>query len=208
MWTRRLFFSTAAALLCFGAADQRFIIVLIGPTGAGKTTQSEFLKQGFGIPTIAADDLARENPAALAKYREPGIDPGTPATSPALNDLVAGRLSKMDLTKGVVLDGYPATKDQADHLTVLVKKLNLPSPVIIHLQVPDNVARERLRQRKRDDDTPEQIERRLADYHRELEMLSAYYPKANIWTIDGTKPITEVSDTIRSILTDEIPKRQ
>ena len=191
-----------------GATDQRFIIVLIGPTGSGKTTQSEFLKQKFGIPTISADDLVRDNPAALAKYREPGIDPGTPTTSPALNELVAGRLRAMDLTKGVVLDGYPATKDQADHLAALVRKLSLPSPVVIHLQVPDDVARERLRKRKREDDTPEQIERRLTDYHRELEMISAYYPQANIWTIDGTKPAAEVSDTIRSILTDEIPKRQ
>lgn len=189
------------------AAEQRFIIVLIGPAGAGKTTQSQFLQEKFSIPTISADDLARENPAALAKYRETGIDPGTPTTSPALNDLIADRLSKVDLTHGVVLDGYPATKDQADHLTALVKKLNLPSPVIIHLQIPDDVARERLRSRKRDDDTPALIERRLADYHRELEMLSAYYPKANIWTIDGTKPVSQVFDTIRSILTDELPKR-
>ena len=208
MRTRRVFFSIAAAAVCLAAADQRFIIVLIGPTGAGKTTQSEYLKQKFGIPTLSADDLARDNPAALAKYREPGIDPGTPATSPALNDLVADRLSKLDLTKGVVLDGYPATKDQADHLAALVRKLKLPSPVIIHLQIPDDVARERLRLRKREEDTPDQIERRLTDYHRELDMISAYYPKANIWTVDGTKPIAEVSDTIRSILTDELPKRK
>ena len=207
MRTRRLFLAAITAALSLTAADDRFIIILIGPTGAGKTTQSEYLKNRFGIPTVSADDLVRDNPDALKKYSQPGITQGTPATSPAVNQLMADRLSKMDLSKGVILDGYPATKEQADYLESMVKKLNLPSPVILHLQIPDSVARERLRKRKRADDTPEQIDRRLADYHRELEMIQSYYPAANIWTIDGTKSIEEVSGTIRSILTDELPKR-
>jgi adenylate kinase len=207
MWTRRVFVFAAAALLSLGAADKRFIIVLIGPTGSGKTTQSEFLQRKFGIPTISADDLAKQNPSELAKHREAGIDPGTPIANPALNDLVRDRLSKMDLTKGVALDGYPSTKDQADHLAALVRNLGLPSPVIFHLEVPDEVVRKRLDKRKRDDDTPAQVERRLKDYHRELEMIKSYYPEANIWTIDGTRPPAEVSKTIQAVLADELPKR-
>lgn len=208
MPTRRLLLCVVAALLTCSAAENRFIIVLIGPTGSGKTTQSEFLQQKFGIPTISADVLAKENPAALAKYRETGIQQGTPATSPALNDLISDRLSKLDLTKGVALDGYPATKDQADHLTRMVKRLNFPAPVILHLQVPDEALRQRLQKRQRDDDRPDQVEGRLKEYHRELEMIKAYYPEANIWTIDGTKPPAEVSKTIQAILNDELPKRR
>ena len=52
------------------------------------------------------------------------------------------------------------------------------------------------------------MECRLTHYHRKLEMADAHYPKTNLWTIDGTKPIAEVSDTIKSILMDEIPKRR
>lgn len=207
MWTRRVFVWAAAAMLSLGAADKRFIIVLIGPTGSGKTTQSEFLKKRFGIPTLSADDLAKQNPSELAKYRESGITPGTPTTNPALNELVRDKLSKMDLTKGVALDGYPSTKDQADYLEALVKKLGLPSPVIFHLQVPDDVVLKRLKKRKREDDTPAQVQQRLKDYHRELEMIKAYYPDANIWTIDGTRSAVDVSKTIQSILADELPKR-
>ena len=212
MCLRRTFVCAAAALLSAGLAaaqkaDKRFVIVLIGPTGSGKTTQSAFLKTKFGIPTVTSDDLIKQNPAVLAKYREPGIDPGTPQTNPALNELVADRLQKMDLSKGVVLDGYPATKDQADHLAALVKKLNLPSPIVIQLDVPDNVDWQRLEKRRREDDTPEQIARRLKDYHRELDMVRAYYPEANIWTIDGTRSVSEVSKTIQSILNDEVTKK-
>ena len=213
MCLRRSLVCVAAALLSTGLAvaqkpDKRFVIVLMGPTGSGKTTQSAFIKRKFGIPTITADDLVKQNPAALAKYETTGLDPGTPQTNPALNDLIADRLKKMDLTKGVVLDGYPATKDQADHLAALVQKNRLPSPIVIQLDVPDNIDRQRLKKRKREDDTPEQIAHRLKDYHRELDMVRAYYPEANIWTIDGTKPPAEVSKTIQSILNDELPHKK
>jgi len=202
----------AAALLLAGAvaaqtSDNRFVIVLMGPTGSGKTTQSEFIKREFGISTIGVDDLVKENPSALEKYRTAGIYPGPPQTSPALKELVRDRLSKMDLKKGVVLDGYPATKDQADHLANLVRELGLLSPVVIQIDVPDDVVRERLRKRKSAEDTPEQIERRLKDYHRELDMVRDYYPRANIWTIDGTRSPDDVSRTIQVILRDELPSK-
>ena len=202
----------ASALWLVGAvaaqtSGNRFVIVLIGPTGSGKTTQSEFIKREFGISTIGVDDLIKENPSALEKYRTSGIYPGPPQTSPALNELVRDRLSKMDLKKGVVLDGYPATKDQADHLAALVSELGLLSPVVIQIDVPDEVVRERLRKRKSPEDTPEQIERRLKDYHRELDMIRDYYPRANIWTIDGTRSPDDVSKTIQVILRDELPSK-
>lgn len=114
----------------------------------------------------------------------------------------------MDITKGVALDGYPATKDQADHLAGLVRKLALPSPIVIQLEVPDDMVRDRLKKRGREDDTPEVIGRRLKDYHRELDMLRSYYPQANIWTVNGSGSPEEVSQTIGSILKDELPKKQ
>jgi len=213
MCLRRSFVCAAAALVCAGFAagqkpQKRFVIILIGPTGSGKTTQSVFLQKRFGIPTVNIDDLIKQNPAAIAKYHEAGIDPGTPQTSPALNDLVEERLQKIDTRKGVVLDGYPATKDQADHLAALVKKLGLPSPIVIQLDVPDNVDWQRLEKRKREDDTPEMIARRLKDYHRELDFVRSYYPEANIWTVDGTRSPVEVSKTIQSILSDEGIKKK
>ncbi len=212
MYTRRalltLLPATLAGLgLCFAQAPHKpFLIVLIGPTGSGKTTQSEFLKKEYAIPTVTIDDLIAAHPEALAKYKEQGIDPGVPQGNPAIDELIADRLAKLDLSQGVALDGYPATKDQADHLASLAKRFSLRAPIVIQLDVPDSVVRERLQKRQRADDTPEQIEARLKEYHRELDMVSAYYPKANIWTIDGTGTPIEVSKTIRAILEDEIKK--
>jgi adenylate kinase len=189
------------------AADQRFLIILIGPTGSGKTTQAEFLKKRFGIPTISVDELIQANPAALAKFRRPGITPGPPQLNPAIDGLVAEKLAGLDLTKGVVLDGYPASKDQADHLAALAVKLKLPPPTVIQFDLPDDIARARLRERQGPEDKPELIEERLKNYHREMDMMRSYYPEVNIWTINGDKPVAEVSSTIEAILKDEIPKR-
>jgi len=199
--------------LQFGAAaqsqpvDKRFLIVLIGPTGSGKTTQTEFLKQRFGIPTIAVDDLIQANPAALAKFRRPGVTSGPPQLNPAVDGLIAEKLAALDLAKGVVLDGYPGSKDQADHLAALAAKMNLPPPIVIQIDLPDDVARRRLKERQRADDTPELIDERLKNYHREMDMIRSYYPKANIWTINGDKPVAVISGTIEAILKDEMPKQ-
>jgi adenylate kinase len=206
---RALLFFLAAAFGAFAQPKVKsFVIVMIGPTGSGKTTQVEFLKRRYGMPVISIDDLIKENPAALAKYRTPGIDPGSPQSSDALNDLVKDRIRKRYAKKGFVLDGYPATKDQADHLAAIVKELHLPDPIVIQIDIPDKVARERLKKRGHPDDQPDQIERRLKDYHRELDMLRAYYPREDIWTIDGTRSISEVSKTIAAILADEAPRKR
>jgi len=184
-------------------ADKSFVIVLIGPTGSGKTTQAGFLSKRYGLPTIAADDLLQQHPEALKKYQTPGIDPGVPQASPALNDLMHDRLSQMDAKKGFVLDGYPATKDQADHLESMVKELGLPKPIVILLDVPDKVSLKRDKKRGRADDTPAQIEKRLKDYHREMDFVQSYYPEANIHKVDGTRPIAEVSKAIEAVLEKE-----
>ncbi|HUL51580.1 MAG TPA: nucleoside monophosphate kinase [Candidatus Nitrosotalea sp.] len=189
------------------SADKRFLIVLVGPTGSGKTTQAEFLKRRFGIPTIAVDDLVQANQAALEKYRTAGIKPGPPQLNPAIDALVAEKVASLDLTKGVALDGYPGSKDQADHLAALASKLNLPPPIVIQIDLSDDIVKERLKKRKRVDDTPELIAERLKNYHREMDMIRSYYPQANIWTINGDKPVAEVSSTIEAILNDEMPKR-
>lgn len=197
-----LFFGAAAQSQ---TADKPFFIVLIGPTGSGKTTQAEFLRKRFGIPTVTVEDLIHANPSALVKFRRAGITPGPPQLNPAVDALVAERLGSLDLTKGVVLDGYPASKDEADHFAELAPKLNLPAPIVIQIDLPDDVARQRLKERQGVDDRPELIEDRLKQYHREMDMIRAYYPQANIWIINGDKPVAEVSSTIEAILNDEIP---
>src|SRR5215471_15914204 len=94
-WLRRLALLSLITAVALGA-DRNLVVVLIGPTGSGKTTQAAFLQKRYGLPTIAADDLIKQHPEALKKYQTPGIDPGVPQANPALNALVHDRITQMD----------------------------------------------------------------------------------------------------------------
>jgi adenylate kinase len=164
---------SAAAVLPAQEVGKGLVIVLIGPPGSGKTTQAEFLKKKYSIPVITADRTT------------------TDAT--LLRDI-----QKAGTAKGFVLDGYPATREQADHLGKIVKQLNLPSPVVVSLEVPDAVVRERLKGKEK----PEVLDQRLSSYHQEMDLIRQYYPQADIWTVIGTRPVKEVSETIEMLISD------
>jgi adenylate kinase len=168
------------------------LIIFIGPPGAGKTTQTQILQKDRGLALVSADDLIDQNHEVFQKFRQPAIHGMEPHADPALNQLVDEKLRSLDLSKGVILDGYPASKEQGDYLADLIQKLNLPKPVIIQLDVPDAVVRKRLAQENRDD-----VEQRLKDYHREFDFARLYFPQADIHKIDGTKSTAAVARAVQ-----------
>ncbi len=177
---RRLFLiSACAASLMAQEAVKPLVVVLIGPPGSGKTTQAQFLNRKFGLPVIGVEDLRAKAGAKL-------------------NLELKARIQAADASKGFVLDGYPSTRAEADYLGALVKELNLPAPVVIQLNVPDDIVRKRMEGKEK----PEALEKRLAAYHAEMDMLRQYYPSADIWSIIGTRSIKEVSGTIVSLVQD------
>jgi adenylate kinase family enzyme len=183
------------AALVYPALAAGPVVLLVGPPGSGRTTQAEFLKNSLGMPVIAAQDLIERNQQKFQKYKTPALQGVSPHLDPALNALVEEALKGADLSKGVVLDGYPASKIQADFLTELRDKLELPPPVVIHLSAPDDVVRKRLKSQNR----PE-LEQDLKDYHREFDFLRTYFPEANIRTVDATKRRADVAKEIRKIV--------
>lgn len=156
------------------------VLVLVGPPGAGKTTQASALKQKIGVPVITIDDLPKE-----------GVDASLRA-----------RIQRPDAKDGFILDGYPSTRAQADYLGELVKELRLPSPLIVQIDVDDATVRKRLAGSKDPKDRPEALEKRLADYHREMDLFRSYYPESDIWKIIGTKSAADVTGTILTLLAD------
>jgi adenylate kinase family enzyme len=170
------------------------IVLLIGPPGSGRTTQAEFLRKDLGMPVIAVDDLIARNQHKFQKYKTPALNGIDPRLDPALNDLVEEALRTADLSNGVVLDGYPASKIQGDSLTAIRQKLDLSRAVVIHLSAPDDVVRKRLKGQSRD------VEQELKDYHREFDFVRQYFPTADIRTLDATKEPAEVARQIRKVL--------
>ena len=96
------------------------------------------------------------------------------------------RLLLEDAQRGFILDGYPARQGQADKLDALLKERGLPAPVLIYLDVTDDVARARMKGRGRADDSADMIERLLAEHHREAQFILDRYSGAQIHKIDGS----------------------
>lgn len=194
--TRRLVLILCATA-CSGMAEQaaRPIIVLIGPAGAGKSTQAEFLKKKYGFAVISAEQLIEADPALLARTKQPEIRGVDPRTDPALNRVFVKVIEKTDTSKGLVLDGYPATKDHADFLAARAKERGLGRQLVVHLLISDDVAKQRIKDR-----IPAKVEQALKDYHRELDFVKLYYPDADIHDVDGSAAPDAVSKAIAALV--------
>jgi adenylate kinase len=94
-------------------------LILLGPPGAGKGTQAKLLAQAFGVPHVSTGDMFRDHKARgteLGKKIQAVMDAGGLVTDDITNAMVDERLSRPDVAKGLILDGYPRTTAQAEHL--------------------------------------------------------------------------------------------
>jgi adenylate kinase len=200
---RRITWLAAAWSLCstLSLAQQLVsgpVVILLGPPGSGKTTQAAEAAKYLKVPVVAVADLIRDHTAELQKARRSGITGMEPETDPLLNQFFEARLKRGDLSGGMVLDGYPNTKDHADFASKLVGSGVISKAIILHLQVPDDVVRKRLA--GKDGKLSASVEQRLKDYHRETTALKVYFPNAEIVDIDGTKSRSAVSKAMVAAL--------
>lgn len=174
------------------------VVVFLGPPGSGKSTQAAEAAKFLKVPIVSVEELVRTNAEELKKARRSGITGMEPETDPLLNKFFEARLKKGDLKGGVILDGYPNTKDQADFVAKLMDSGAISKLSILHLQVPDDVVRKR--SAGKDGKSPASVEQRLKDYHRETMAFQVYFPQADVISIDGTKRQSTVAQEVRTVL--------
>lgn len=171
------------------------LIVLIGPPASGKTTQAQILQKERGMAIVSVEDVIAQNRQAFEKVRRPEVQGVEPRLDPVVNRLLNERLRAMDRSKGVILDGYPASKEQGDHLTALIAEFGFAAPIVLQLRLSDSEVRKRARKSGGRD-----VEQGLKDYHRELDFARTYFPEARIYEIDGAKPVAQVAKEIGKVL--------
>ncbi|MEP6910710.1 MAG: adenylate kinase [Actinomycetota bacterium] len=183
-------------------------VLLLGVQGAGKGTQAKRIASDYGLAHIATGDILRNAIAqetSLGLRVKPILESGELVPDDLMIELIRERLQSDDAENGFVLDGFPRTMTQADALDSMLTEIGRPLSVVFELQVPDDVAVERLHRRAEDegraDDTPEAIEKRLELYHRETEPLVTHYRAlGNLVGIHGNRPENEVFAEIREAL--------
>ena len=187
-------------------------LILLGPPGAGKGTQAQFITQTYGIPQISTGDMLRAavnagTPLGLAAKKV--MDAGQLVSDDIIIGLVQDRLREPDCAKGYLFDGFPRTIPQAEAL----RAAGVPIEYVLEFDVPDEEIVKRMSGRRvhqpsgrtyhvvfnpprvadrdditgepliqREDDREATVMKRLKVYHDQTEPLVAWYAG---WTASG-----------------------
>jgi adenylate kinase len=184
-------------------------IVLFGPPGAGKGTQSKLLQEKRGLPQLSTGDMLRAAVAAgspLGRQVEDILAKGNLVPDKTVIDIIADRYDRPDCKGGAVFDGFPRTIAQAEALDAMLSSRAKKIDVVIELKVDETILLSRVEQRikegtARADDNPETVKNRLNVYRRDTAPLLDYYRKqGKVVTVDGMAPIGEVTKAIAAAL--------
>lgn len=179
-------------------------LVILGGSGAGKSTQAQGICRHFAIERISTGDVLRsaiEDNTMLGRHAQPYVQKGELVPDELMIEFIRMRLTKSDLEKGWVLEGYPRTAFQAEELDFLLSDLDQELKWAIYLQVPQAVMVNRSLGRSLPDDQPEIVQRRVElFYDRTVPILEYYDRRRRLLTIDGDQPKDRVQQAILALL--------
>lgn len=183
-------------------------LLIVGPPGSGKGTQSVRIAEAYGIPAIATGDIFRENvrnETELGLKVKAIMDAGDFVPNELTNELIADRLSQPDAVNGFLLDGYPRTIGQLQFLDEVLASAGTGLDAVIELSVDEDEVVTRLLKRAheqgRTDDTEETIRHRQQLYSRETAPLIATYAgRGIVERVDALGDVDAVSDRIATAL--------
>src|SRR5579885_3863496 len=178
-----------------------FHIILFGPPGSGKGTQSEKLIAKYGLKHLSTGDLLRSeiaNKTALGMEAKSLMDKGQLVPDAVVVGMISHAFDANPNAKGFLFYGFPRTKAQAEALDELVAKRNNEIGVFLALQVSNEELEKRLLKRGltsgRSDDTNEEvIKARIAEYLAKTSIVADHYKQFNkVVNVQGEGSIDEI----------------
>ena len=183
-------------------------IILFGPPGAGKGTQSKYLVNKLNAFQISTGDLLREEikkNSDIGKAITNDMSNGKFISDDIVNKLIENLISDPQKKNKLIFDGYPRSLSQAKNLEVLLKNSNQSIDLILFLNVDKEIILKRLEKRKieenRSDDDTHTIVSRYEKYMETTQpVLNFYSENPNFKEIDGSLEIEEITRKIDAFI--------
>ena len=183
-------------------------IVIFGPPGAGKGTQSNFIVKKFNLYQLSTGELLRKeinDKTQLGQQISSIINAGNLVSDEIVGNLIEKFIINKDYKNRIIFDGYPRNLSQAKYLDVLLKRNNQKIDIALKLSVSLETIKKRILERKnlekRADDNEKTAIRRYETYENNIEPVINFYKKSDLLqVVNGEASITEISDEISALI--------